>query len=94
MDALAGRLAGLRITGNDHLVAESLNQDLVFVAFLEDVADRVLGEGASGDQALLAALDGHKGGSWHGEAPSAWMDECPERFKQNTCQVIKMFVLQ
>jgi hypothetical protein len=23
-----------------------------------------------------------------------WMDECPELFKQKTCQVIKMLVLQ
>src|SRR5690554_1010694 len=64
--ALAGRLTGLRVAGNDDLMIESLNQDLVFMAFLEDVAHRVFGEGAGGDQALLGAFDGHVRGCWHG----------------------------
>src|SRR5690606_5832814 len=70
--ALAGGLAGLRVAGNDHLVAEGLDQDLVLMTLLEDVADRVLGEGAGGDQALLAAFDGEVGGGWHGYAPCRW----------------------
>lgn len=37
---------------------EGLDQDLVFVAFLEDVADRVLGNGAGGDQTLPGAFEG------------------------------------
>src|SRR5690606_10198351 len=74
---LAGRLAGLRVAGNDHLMAEGLDQDLILMTFLEDVADRVLAEGAGGDQALLAALDGQVGGSWHGYAPCKGEWVCP-----------------
>src|SRR5690606_20253096 len=63
--ALAGRLTGLRVAGNDDLMIESLNQDLVFMTFLEDVADRILGEGAGGDEALFGAFDGHVRWCWH-----------------------------
>ena len=57
--------------GNDHLVVEGLDQYLVFVTFLEDVADRVFGKGAGGDQALLGAFEGQVRGGWHG-ALLAW----------------------
>ncbi len=66
---LAGRLAGLRVTRDDHFVVEALDHHLVLVAFLIGVADRVLGEGAGGDQALLGAGDGHIGGGCHGYVP-------------------------
>ncbi len=59
MHALAGRLAGLRVARDDHFVVEALDHHLVLVAFLVGVADRILGEGAGGDQALLGAGDGH-----------------------------------
>ncbi len=64
--ALAGRLAGLRVARDDHFVVEALDHHLVLVAFLVGVADRILGEGAGGDQALLGAGDGHIGGGCHG----------------------------
>ena len=35
---LTGRLAGLRVTRNDHFVAEALNHDLVFMTFLIGIA--------------------------------------------------------
>ncbi len=34
MHPLTGGLAGLRVTGNDYLMAESLYQNLIFVPFL------------------------------------------------------------
>ncbi|SST15002.1 Uncharacterised protein [Acinetobacter baumannii] len=67
--ALAGRLAGLRVARDDHFVVEALDHHLVLVAFLVGVADRILGEGAGGDQALLGAGDGHVGGGCHGYVP-------------------------
>ena len=63
--ALASRLTGLRITRDDDLVVEGLNQDLVFMTFLEDVTDGIFGEGASGDQALFGAFEGQIRGCWH-----------------------------
>src|SRR5471032_1684462 len=41
VNALTGWLAGLWITRDDHVVAESLNHDLVFVTFLISVANRI-----------------------------------------------------
>ncbi|MNT55883.1 hypothetical protein D3C72_1931520 [compost metagenome] len=69
MNTLTGWLAGLRVTRNDDFVAEGLNHDLVFVAFLISVADRVGREGASSDQALFFAGDGHVRGCCHECAP-------------------------
>ena len=54
--ALPGRLAGLRVARDDDLMLEGLHQDLVLMAFLKDVANRVLGEGAGSDQALFGAF--------------------------------------
>ncbi|MNT89999.1 hypothetical protein D3C72_2308270 [compost metagenome] len=42
-----------------------LDQDLVLMAFLVDVAHGVGSEGALGDVALGLALDADIGGSWH-----------------------------
>ncbi|MNJ74946.1 hypothetical protein D3C77_719580 [compost metagenome] len=69
MHALAGRLAGLRVARDDDLMLESLDQDLVLMAFLENVTHRVLGEGAGSDQALLGAFQGQVRGCWHGCSP-------------------------
>jgi len=62
---LTSRLTGLRIAWDDDLVIESLNQNLVFMAFLEDVADGVFREGACSDQTLLGAFEGQIRGCWH-----------------------------
>ncbi|VXC87433.1 hypothetical protein PSEUDO8Z_190044 [Pseudomonas sp. 8Z] len=62
-------LAGLRVTRDDDLVVVGLNQNLVFMTFLENVADRVLGEGASGDQTLFGAFEGQIRGCWHECSP-------------------------
>jgi hypothetical protein len=43
-----------------------LNQNLIFMALLEHVADGVSGEGASGDVALGLAYDLDVSGCWHG----------------------------
>ncbi|MNY56592.1 hypothetical protein D3C86_1926860 [compost metagenome] len=48
---------------------ETLYQDLIFMPLLEDVADRILSEGAGGDQALLGTFQGHVCGCWHGCSP-------------------------
>ncbi|MNP02556.1 hypothetical protein D3C76_944120 [compost metagenome] len=50
-------------------MVERLDQDLVLVTFLEDVADRILGEGTGGDQALLGAFEGQIRGCWHESSP-------------------------
>ena len=55
--ALAGGLARLRVARDDDLMLEGLHQNLVFVSFLEDIANRVLGESASSDKALLGAFE-------------------------------------
>ncbi|WP_235593720.1 hypothetical protein, partial [Pseudomonas putida] len=47
-------------------MVEALDHDLVFVAFLVGVADRIGGEGTGGDQALFGAGDGHIGRCCHG----------------------------
>ncbi|MOA02353.1 hypothetical protein D3C78_1218010 [compost metagenome] len=39
------------------------------MTFLENVADRALGEGACGDQTLFGAFDGQVRGGWHGCSP-------------------------
>ena len=69
MNALAGWLAGLRVTRNDDLVLEGLHQNLVFVSFLENIADRVLGKSACSDQALLGAFEGQIRWCWHERSP-------------------------
>jgi hypothetical protein len=66
VNALTGRLAGLWVTRDDHVVAESLNHDLVFVTFLVGVANGVGGEGAGSDQALFLAGNGHVRWCRHG----------------------------
>ena len=43
MHALTGRLARLRVAGNDYLMSKRLHQNLVLMAFLINVAYRVLG---------------------------------------------------
>ncbi|PHX43658.1 hypothetical protein AO354_49385 [Pseudomonas syringae pv. syringae] len=48
MNALTGWLTGLWVTRDDDFVAEALNHHLVFVTFLEGVADRVSSEGTGG----------------------------------------------
>ncbi|MNT49955.1 hypothetical protein D3C72_1868410 [compost metagenome] len=63
--ALAGGLAALRVGRGVDAVLDLLDQDLVFVAFHVDVADRVGGEGALGDVALGFAGDADVGGSRH-----------------------------
>ena len=69
MDTLAGWLARLRIAGNDDLMLECLDQDLILVAFLIDVAYRILGERACRDQTLLGAGDREVCGCWHDGFP-------------------------
>ncbi len=69
MYTLAGGLARLRITGNDDLMLEGLDQDLVLVAFLIDIAYRILGERACRDQTLLGTGDREVCGCWHNWFP-------------------------
>ncbi|MNP50389.1 hypothetical protein D3C76_1446510 [compost metagenome] len=63
--ALAGRLAGLRITRDDHFMLKTLNHDLVFMTFLVGVANRIGGESTGGDQTLFGAGNGHVCGGSH-----------------------------
>ncbi|MNE32428.1 hypothetical protein D3C80_1260400 [compost metagenome] len=65
MHPLARRLAALRVGGGGDLVIDFLGEDLVFVAFDIDVADRVGGEGTLGDVALVLAVDADVRRCWH-----------------------------
>src|SRR5690606_8203759 len=65
MNALPGRLAGLRVCRDQHGVAEFLNQHFVFVTFNVDVAYGVGSECASGDVTLSFTFDADITRSWH-----------------------------
>jgi hypothetical protein len=66
MHALARGLAGLGIARNGDDVVDLLDEDLVLMAFLPDIADGILGEGALGDRTLGRAFDGDVSGGRHG----------------------------
>ena len=65
VDALAGGLTGLRVTGQHDGMAERLDEAFVFMAFLIDVADGRLGEVAGGDEALMFTSHGKVCGYGH-----------------------------
>nr|WP_175865099.1 AAA family ATPase [Burkholderia cepacia] len=69
---LARRLAALRVGRRGDQVFDFLDQDLVLVTFLIDVADGVGREGALRDVALGLALDADISGSRHGCSPCCW----------------------
>jgi hypothetical protein len=66
VNALTGWLTGLWVTRDDHVVGESLNHNLVFVAFLVGVANGIGGESAGSDQALFFAGNRHVRWCCHG----------------------------
>ncbi|CAI8836657.1 hypothetical protein EMIT0357P_20110 [Pseudomonas marginalis] len=69
MDPLARRLTRLRIAGDDYLMSKGLDQNLVFMTFLINVAYRVLGKCACRNQTLFDTGDGKIRGCWHDGFP-------------------------